>query len=89
LIEAVNIIGSLFYGGLLGVFVVAFFFPRVTANGAFMGVIAGEVAIFAANQFTSISFLWYNVIGCFVVIAVATAVSSWQANSVPASSRME
>jgi len=89
LIEAVNIIGSLFYGGLLGVFVVAFFFPRVTANGAFMGVIAGEVAIFAANQFTSISFLWYNVIGCFVVIAVATAVSSWQTNSVPASSRME
>lgn len=68
LIEAVNMIGSLFYGGLLGVFVLAFFFPRVTANGAFFGVLAGEAAIFAAYGFTTISFLWYNVIGALVVI---------------------
>jgi Na+/proline symporter len=71
LIEAVNMIGSLFYGGLLGVFVLAFFFPRVTANGAFFGVLAGEAAIFAANRFTSVSFLWYNVIGALVVVATA------------------
>jgi len=75
LIEAVNIIGSLFYGGLLGVFVLAFFFKRVSGNGAFIGVLAGEAAIFAAFLFTKISFLWYNVIGCIVVIAVGVLVS--------------
>jgi hypothetical protein len=47
----------------------------VGANGAFFGVLAGEAAIFAANVFTNISFLWYNVIGCVVVILVALAIS--------------
>ena len=75
LIEAVNIVGSLFYGSLLGVFVLAFFFKRVTGTGAFVGMIAGEAAIFAAFLFTCISFLWYNVIGCVVVIATGMAVS--------------
>ena len=75
LIEAVNIIGSLFYGGLLGVFVLAFFFKSVGSNGAFIGVLAGEAAIFAAFFFTKISFLWYNVIGCLVVIAVGVLIS--------------
>jgi Na+/proline symporter len=75
LIEAVNIIGSLFYGGLLGVFVLAFFFKSVGANGAFVGVLAGEAAIFSAFFFTKISFLWYNVIGCLVVIAVGVLIS--------------
>ena len=69
LIEAVNIVGSLFYGSLLGVFVLAFFFKRVGGTGAFVGMLAGEAAIFAAFLFTGISFLWYNVIGCLVVIA--------------------
>jgi SSS family transporter len=75
LIEAVNIIGSLFYGGLLGVFVLAFFFKSVGANGAFLGVLAGEAAIFAAYFFTKISFLWYNVVGCVVVILTGLLVS--------------
>ena len=75
LIEAVNIIGSLFYGGLLGVFVLAFFFKSVGANGAFIGVLAGEAAIFAAYLFTKISYLWYNVVGCVVVIVVAVLLS--------------
>ena len=68
LVEAVNLVGSLFYGSLLGVFALAFFFRRATARGAFWGMIAGEAAIFAAFFFTNISFLWYNVIGCGVVI---------------------
>jgi Na+/proline symporter len=75
LIEAVNIIGSLFYGGLLGVFVLAFFFKSVGANGAFFGVLAGEAAIFWAFLFTKISFLWYNVVGCLVVIVFGIIVS--------------
>jgi SSS family transporter len=77
LIEAVNIVGSLFYGGMLGVFVIAFFMPRVRANAAFLGVIAGEAAIFSAHLFTGISFLWYNVIGCVVVVAVALAITAF------------
>ena len=75
LIEAVNMIGSLFYGGMLGVFVLAVYFKRVGANGAFFGVLAGEAAIFAAKLFTGISFLWYNVIGCFVVILTGLLIS--------------
>jgi len=76
LIEVVNRFGSLFYGSLLGVFVLAFFFKRVGGTGAFCGMIAGEAAIFAAFLFTGISFLWYNVIGCLVVIGTGVAVSS-------------
>ena len=75
LIEAVNMLGSFFYGGMLGVFVLAFFFRRVGANGAFFGVLAGEAAIFTAHAFTRISFLWYNVIGCLVVIATGVVVT--------------
>jgi Na+/proline symporter len=75
LIEAVNQVGSLFYGGMLGVFVLAFFVKRVGSNGAFWGVVAGEAAIFAAAKFTSIAFLWYNVIGCLVVVATGLAIS--------------
>jgi Na+/proline symporter len=71
LIEAVNMVGSLFYGGLLGVFVLAFFFKSVGANGAFYGVLAGEAAILATKLLTSISFLWFNVIGCVIVVASA------------------
>ena len=75
LIEAVNILGSLFYGGLLGVFVLAAL-KGVSGNGAFFGVICGELAIFAAAAFTKISFLWYNVIGCLVVVAVGVGLSA-------------
>jgi Na+/proline symporter len=75
LIERVNIVGSLFYGGLLGVFVLAFFCRRVGGTAAFAGVLAGEAIIFAVAAFTSISFLWYNVIGCAVVVAVGLLLS--------------
>ena len=74
LIVAVNQVGSLFYGGMLGVFILAFFVKRVGGTAAFVGVLAGEAAIFAAAAFTHIAFLWYNVIGCVVVITVALAV---------------
>ncbi|HYP09451.1 MAG TPA: sodium:solute symporter [Bryobacteraceae bacterium] len=78
LIEAVNQLGSLFYSCMLGVFVLAFYFPRVTANGAFVGVLVGEAAIFATNWFTDVAYLWYNVIGGVVVIAVALIVSAFE-----------
>jgi Na+/proline symporter len=74
LIVMVNQVGSLFYGGMLGVFILAFFVKRVSGTAAFVGVLAGEAAIFAAARLTNIAFLWYNVLGCLVVIAVALAV---------------
>ena len=77
LIERVNIVGSLFYGGLLGVFVLAFFFKQVRGTAAFWGVIAGEAAIFSAQAFTNISFLWYNVLGCLVVVGTALLMTAF------------
>ncbi len=73
LIEAVNQVGSLFYGSMLGVFVLAFFVKRATASGAFYGVLAGEAAIFLTARFTS-AFLWYNVVGCLVCVAVGATI---------------
>jgi SSS family solute:Na+ symporter len=78
LIEAVNVLGSFFYGGMLGVFVLAFFFKRVRGRGAFWGVVAGECVIFACWYFTNIAFLWYNVIGCAVVIVTALVISAFE-----------
>jgi len=75
LIEAVNLLGSLFYGGILGVFALAMYFPRVGANGAFIGVLAGEAVIFTLHFTGATSFLWYNVAGCLVVILTGIIVS--------------
>jgi Na+/proline symporter len=83
LIERVNIVGSLFYGGLLGVFVLAFFCKRVGGTGAFAGVLAGEAAIFAVAEFTRVSFLWYNVIGCAAVVLVGLAFAAFARKPVP------
>jgi SSS family transporter len=80
LIEAVNQVGSFFYGGMLGVFVLAFFVKRCTATGAFVGVLAGEAAIFTTAQFTA-AFLWYNVVGCLVVVGVGWSISALKPRS--------
>lgn len=71
LVEAVNILGSLFYGTVLGIFMLAFFFKFVRGTPAFLAAIAGEVLVFYLFLFTRISFLWYNVFGCLAVIACA------------------
>jgi SSS family solute:Na+ symporter len=75
LIVAVNKVGSLFYGSLLGCFVLAFVFRRVRGTAAFTGMLVGEAAILATAVFTDVSWLWYNVIGCVVVVATALAVT--------------
>jgi solute:Na+ symporter, SSS family len=73
LIVAVNQVGSLFYGSLLGCFVLALGFRRVGGTAAFIGTLAGEAAVLATAYFTPISWLWYNGIGCVVVVAVGLA----------------
>jgi SSS family transporter len=76
LIVAVNKVGSLFYGSLLGCFALAILFPRVRGTAVFTGMLAGEAAIFATAWFTDISWLWYNVIGCAVVMLTALVITA-------------
>ncbi len=71
LIEAVNILGSLFYGTILGIFITAFYVKRVKGGTAFYAALVAEVGVVACFKFTAISFLWYNVIGCVAVVALA------------------
>ena len=74
LIEAVNMVGSLFYGSLLGVFVLAFAPWRTTGRGAFVGMLAGLAAVAWTSTQTVISFLWYNLVGCVVTVGVGVLV---------------
>jgi solute:Na+ symporter, SSS family len=75
LIEVVNRFGSFFYGSILGVFILAVGFPRATANGAFIGLVAGMGAVAWAASKTNVAFLWHNVIGAVTVVMVGFAVS--------------
>jgi uncharacterized sodium:solute symporter family permease YidK len=71
LVEAVNILGSLFYGTILGIFLVAFYLKRVQGGAAFYAALVAEAAVIACFAFTRISFLWYNVLGCVLVVSLA------------------
>jgi len=75
LIEAVNKIGSLFYGSLLGVFLLAFLVKRANARGAFYGLIGGMVTVGLVSALTEVSWLWYNVIGSAVVVLIGLLLS--------------
>jgi Na+/proline symporter len=75
LIEVVNRYGSLFYGSILGVFILAILSKRATSAGAFYGLIAGMVVVLIVAFTTPIAFLWHNLIGAAVVVTVGLAVS--------------
>jgi Na+/proline symporter len=75
LIEAVNRVGSLFYGTLLGCFVLALGIRRVGGTATFVGMLTGEASILATAYFTNVSWLWYNVIGSAVVVGTALVVT--------------
>ena len=68
LIEAVNVLGSLFYGPILGIFLVAFYFKRINGPVVFISAILSEVVVIAVYEFDIVSFLWLNVIGAAAVI---------------------
>lgn len=75
LIEVVNRFGSFFYGSILGIFILAMI-PRARAGGAFLGMLCGMGAVAAvAIWVPSISFLWHNLIGAVVVVAVGMLLS--------------
>jgi len=68
LIQFVNIVGSLFYGTILGIFLTAFYVKRVQANAVFVAALIGQAAVLSCFFFTDIAFLLYNIIGCSVVV---------------------
>ncbi|MCK6551082.1 sodium:solute symporter, partial [Myxococcota bacterium] len=71
LIEAVNIIGSIFYGTVLGIFLVSFFLKRVTATPVLIGAVVAQVTVITLYFASDLGFLWYNVVGCGIVVAVS------------------
>lgn len=72
LIEAVNILGSIFYGTILGLFVVAFFVKRVTATPVLIGAVVAQTLVVVLFVASDLGFLWYNVIGCATVVVVSS-----------------
>ncbi len=71
LIEAVNILGSLFYGTILGIFLVAFYLKRVSGTAVFVAALIAESFIVYAWMVDLTAFLWLNVIGCLAVMIFA------------------
>jgi len=80
LIQAVNLLGSLFYGTILGIFIVAFYFKKVKSNAVFYCAILSEILVVfihflnhyhLAPNWLQMGYLWYNVVGCLLVILFA------------------
>ena len=71
LIQFVNIIGSIFYGTILGIFLVAFYFKRIRGNAIFIAAIISEIIIIAIFYVDAIGYLWLNVIGCINTIVLS------------------
>lgn len=73
LIQFVNIVGSLFYGTILGIFLVAFYIKSVRSNAIFVAALIGESAVLICYRFyyEEIAFLYYNIIGCVAVVVIS------------------
>lgn len=71
LIEAINILGSLFYGVVLGIFLVAFFARRVGGTAVFVAALVAQALVIGLYASLSISYLWYNLIGCAACVLLA------------------
>ena len=68
LIEAINILGSIFYGVVLGIFLVAFFLRRVGGHAVFFAAVAAQALVIVMFFSLNIGYLWYNLIGCAACI---------------------
>ena len=71
LIQLVNIIGSIFYGNVLGVFLIAFFIKHIKSNAVFISAIITQIIIIIAWYYDWMPFLWLNVFGCLLVITIS------------------
>jgi Na+/proline symporter len=77
LIEVVNRYGSYVYGAILGVFILAILTTRARPRGAFYGMIAAMIVVVTVAQTSSISYLWYNLIGAVVAVGVGLVESGF------------
>lgn len=68
LIQLVNIVGSIFYGVILGIFIIAFYFKRLQANEVFYGALIAQTAVLCIFFTLDIGYLWLNAIGCVAVV---------------------
>lgn len=80
LIQLVNIIGSVFYGNVLGIFLLAFFFKFVRGRAVFIAAIITQIIIFVIFFMDVLPYLWLNLIGCVIVIALASIFQTIQKN---------
>jgi Na+/proline symporter len=71
LIQLVNIIGSIFYGTILGIFLIAIFFKKIDSNPVFFAAIISEFLIIYCYLFKEFGYLWLNVIGAVLTITIA------------------
>ena len=71
LIQLVNIIGSIFYGNVLGIFLLAFFIKWVHGNAVFKAAIVTQAIIIAVYFMDVLPYLWLNLLGCVLVMAIA------------------
>lgn len=70
LLEAVNILGSLFYGTILGIFLVAFYFKSIGGKAVFWAAVLTEILVISIWKMDVVAFLWLNLIGCVLVIVI-------------------
>lgn len=77
LIQLVNIIGSIFYGNVLGIFLLAFFFKFVKGNAVFIAAIVTQVIVIIGWYMDWMSYLWLNAFGCILVICLAVLIESF------------
>ena len=80
LIQLVNIIGSIFYGNVLGIFLIAFFFKFIKSNAVFYAAIITQIIIIYGWYNDWMPFLWLNVFGCVVVITISSLLQLAQRN---------
>tara|TARA_R110001583_G_scaffold412_4_gene3883 strand:- start:25953 stop:27647 length:1695 start_codon:yes stop_codon:yes gene_type:complete len=76
LIQLVNIIGSIFYGNVLGIFLLAFFIKYVKSNAVFVAALITQFMVIALylldkHEYINLPYLWLNFVGCFIVMAIA------------------
>ena len=76
LIEAVNVLGSLFYGVILGIFLVAFYLKNIQANAVFWAAVIGELIVISfffldKYEIIGLGFLWLNVVGASAVVLLS------------------
>lgn len=76
LIEAVNILGSWFYGTILGIFLVAFYLKRVKGNAVFIAAVISEAIVIVVHYLDVISFLWLTVVGAVAVILLSLIIQT-------------